>query len=67
MISENYFCHQNVTVQIIYLLISVSLFIAIIFLLAFFWATKTGQFDDNYGPSVRILFEDEKGNNEKNK
>lgn len=48
---------------IIYLMISVSLLIAIFFLLAFFWATKTGQFDDDYTPSVRILFDDEKTNN----
>jgi cbb3-type cytochrome oxidase maturation protein len=37
----------------------VSLVIALFFLLSFFWATKTGQFDDDYSPSVRILFEDE--------
>lgn len=40
-------------------MISVSLLIAIFFLLAFFWATKNGQFDDDYTPSMRILFEDE--------
>jgi len=53
-------------VGIIYLLISVSLFIAIIFLLAFFWAAKSGQFEDEQGPAMRILFDDEKVNNEKN-
>lgn len=37
----------------------VSLFIAIVFLISFIWATKSGQFDDDYTPSVRILFEDE--------
>lgn len=37
----------------------VSLIIALFFLGSFFWATKTGQFDDDYTPSVRILFEDE--------
>jgi cbb3-type cytochrome oxidase maturation protein len=34
------------------------------------WATKSGQFEDTYGPSVRILFEDEvinKQNQDKNK
>lgn len=44
---------------IIYLMIGVSLVIAIVFLLSFFWAAKTGQFDDDYTPSVRILFDDE--------
>lgn len=37
----------------------VSLFVALFFLISFFWATKTGQFDDDYTPSVRILFDDE--------
>lgn len=40
------------------ILISASLFVALIFLFAFIWATKKGQFDDDYTPSVRILFED---------
>ena len=37
----------------------VSLVIAVFFLVTFFWATKTGQFDEDYAPSVRILFDDE--------
>jgi cbb3-type cytochrome oxidase maturation protein len=37
----------------------VSLIIACFFLVSFLWATKSGQFDDDYTPSVRILFEDE--------
>lgn len=37
----------------------VSLVIALFFLISFFWATKTGQYDDDYTPSVRILFDDE--------
>jgi cbb3-type cytochrome oxidase maturation protein len=44
---------------IIYLMLIVSLVIALFFLIAFFWATKTGQYDDDFGPSVRILFDDE--------
>jgi cbb3-type cytochrome oxidase maturation protein len=44
---------------IIYLLLIVSLVIALFFLISFFWATKTGQYDDDYSPSVRILFDDE--------
>lgn len=40
------------------ILISASLFVALIFLFAFIWAAKKGQFDDDYTPSVRILFED---------
>jgi len=44
---------------ILYLTIGVSIIMALAFLGAFFWATKSGQYDDNYSPSVRILFEDE--------
>jgi cbb3-type cytochrome oxidase maturation protein len=45
--------------NIIYLLIGLSVFLALIFLIAFFWAVKTGQNDDTYTPAVRMLFEDE--------
>ena len=44
---------------LIYIMLIVSLIVALFFLISFFWATKTGQFDDDYTPSVRILFEDE--------
>lgn len=43
---------------IIIALIIVSLIIAIGFLAAFIWAVKSGQYDDDYTPSVRILFDD---------
>jgi cbb3-type cytochrome oxidase maturation protein len=49
----------------IYIMLTVSLLIALFFLVSFFWATKTGQFDDDYAPSVRILFDDETNNNSK--
>jgi cbb3-type cytochrome oxidase maturation protein len=50
---------------IIFLLIGVSVLIALIFLGAFFCANKTGQHEDTYTPSVRILFDDEVENKEK--
>ena len=49
---------------IIYLMLIVSLVIALFFLLSFFWATKSGQYDDDYTPSVRILFDDEQNKQE---
>ena len=45
--------------NIFYLLIGVSLLVALIFLAAFIWAVKTGQFEDNETPSYRILFDEE--------
>lgn len=46
--------------NIFYLLIGASLFAALIFLAAFIWAVKTGQFDDNETPPYRMLFDDDK-------
>jgi cbb3-type cytochrome oxidase maturation protein len=46
--------------SIIFVLIGLSLFVAIIFLAVFFWNVKSGQYDDDYTPSVRILFDDTK-------
>ena len=37
----------------------VSLLVALFFLGSFLWAIKSGQYEDDYTPSVRILFEDE--------
>ena len=45
--------------SVIFLLIGFSLLVAIGFLIAFFWSIRSGQFDDDYTPSVRILFDDE--------
>ncbi|CAM4072276.1 cbb3-type cytochrome oxidase assembly protein CcoS [Flavobacterium branchiophilum] len=45
--------------SVIYLLISISIIVAIGFLAAFIRAVKSGQFDDDYTPSVRMLFDDE--------
>jgi cbb3-type cytochrome oxidase maturation protein len=45
--------------NIFYLLIGVSLLAALIFLAAFIWAVRTGQFDDNETPAMRVLFDDE--------
>ena len=44
---------------VIVILIIVSVLVAGGFLLAFLWSVKTGQMDDDYTPSVRILFDDE--------
>ena len=45
----------------------VSLIIALFFLVSFFWAIRSGQYDDDYTPSVTILFDDEIVNNNKEK
>lgn len=44
--------------KIIFLLIGCSLTLALGFLAAFIWSVKSGQMEDDYTPSVRILFDD---------
>lgn len=44
--------------KIMLLLILISLLLASGFLLVYFWAARNGQFDDEYTPAVRILFDD---------
>ncbi|MEN3322736.1 cbb3-type cytochrome oxidase assembly protein CcoS [Mariniflexile soesokkakense] len=45
--------------SVIYVLLTISIIVAICFFAAFIIALKKGQFDDSYTPSVRMLFEDE--------
>jgi cbb3-type cytochrome oxidase maturation protein len=40
------------------ILIGVSIAVAAGFLVAFLWSAKSGQYDDDYTPSVRMLFDD---------
>jgi cbb3-type cytochrome oxidase maturation protein len=44
--------------SVLILLISVSLIVALGFLAAFIWSVRNGQYDDDYTPSVRMLFDD---------
>lgn len=45
--------------SVIYLLISISITVAVGFFIAFVKAIKSGQYEDDYTPSVRMLFDDE--------
>ncbi|MFV0540689.1 MAG: cbb3-type cytochrome oxidase assembly protein CcoS [Aestuariibaculum sp.] len=44
---------------VIYILLTISVVVAVVFFIAFVFAVKKGQYDDSYTPSVRMLFEDE--------
>lgn len=57
--------------EVIYLLLPLAVLIAIGIAFVFFWAVRSGQFDDLEGPAHRILMDDdtqtpagEKPNNE---
>jgi len=43
---------------IVIFLLSVSLIVALFFLLAYVWSVRSGQFDDDYSPAHRIFFDD---------
>jgi cbb3-type cytochrome oxidase maturation protein len=43
----------------LFLLIGISLSVAVAFLVACIKAIRSGQYDDDYTPSVRMLFDDE--------
>ena len=53
--------------SVIILLLLVSICIAGGFLIAFMWSVRDGQFDDDFSPARRILFEDEVKKGERNK
>jgi cbb3-type cytochrome oxidase maturation protein len=41
----------------IFIMVGASLLLAIGFLIAFIWSVKSNQYDDDYTPSVRMLFD----------
>ncbi len=43
--------------SVLFILIGASILVAFSFLLAFIWSVKTGQYEDDYTPSVRMLFD----------
>lgn len=51
--------HKFLGMNIIYMLLAISVFVALIFFVLFIFSVKKGQYDDTYTPSVRMLFDDE--------
>ena len=50
---------KKIGMNIIFMLIAASLVIAVLFFILFVKSVKSGQYDDVYTPSVRMLFDDE--------
>jgi len=44
--------------SVVIILVFAAILMAGAFLVAFIWSVKSGQYDDTYTPSVRMLFED---------
>jgi cbb3-type cytochrome oxidase maturation protein len=45
--------------SVLFILIGASITVALGFLIAFIWSVKSGQYDDDYTPAVRMLFDSE--------
>ena len=45
--------------SVIFMLLAISIVVAVIFFIAFIVSVKRGQYEDSYTPSVRMLFEDD--------
>lgn len=48
----------------LFVLIGISMLLAGGFLVAFIWSVSKGQYDDDYTPSVRMLFDHKKNKTE---
>ena len=51
--------------SVIYVLLAISIVLAVAFFVVFVLAVKKGQYDDAYTPSVRMLFDEEVTKSEK--
>ena len=45
--------------EVVYITIGVIIIVAIFFFIVFIKSVKSGQYEDTYTPSVRMLFDDE--------
>ena len=54
-----YLCGKTLVMGVIFLLLGISLVVALGFFVAFLFSVKNGQFDDSHTPAIRILFDEE--------
>ena len=56
-----YFCSvkKQKPMGVLVILVGISIIVALGFLIAFIWSVKSGQYEDDYTPSVRMLFDNE--------
>jgi cbb3-type cytochrome oxidase maturation protein len=45
--------------EVIFILIGFSLLVALIFLVAFIWNVRSGQYEDTETPAIRMLFDND--------
>ena len=46
--------------SVIFLLIPLSIVVAAVFLIAFIWAVRSGQYEDTLTPAMRVLLDEAK-------
>jgi cbb3-type cytochrome oxidase maturation protein len=51
--------------SVVFVLVFAAIILAGVFLIAFIWSVKNGQYEDTYTPSVRMLFDDPELEDEK--
>jgi cbb3-type cytochrome oxidase maturation protein len=49
--------------EIVYLLLPLAILLVVVIAWLFFWAVRSGQFDDLEGPAYRILMDNDKPEN----
>jgi cbb3-type cytochrome oxidase maturation protein len=57
-ISSEYFYSKLSFMSAIIILLLASISVAALFLGAFIWSVRSGQYDDEFSPAQRILFDD---------
>lgn len=50
--------------EVLYLLIPVAMLLVAVIVAVFFWAVRSGQFDDLEGPAQRIIMDDDEPKND---
>ena len=53
--------------SVLYIVLPVALILALVAVLAFVWAVKSGQYDDLDGAAERVLFDDEEEESRKDR
>ena len=59
-------CQKLYSLSALFILIGISILVAASSLIAFLWSVRSGQYDDDYTPSVRMLFDDPHKNSNAN-
>jgi cbb3-type cytochrome oxidase maturation protein len=56
-LDRKYICVNTIMMSAIILLLIASISVAAIFLAGFIWSVKSGQYDDEVSPPMRMLFD----------